>query len=321
MPGSRKFPSDSPAVSRSQSQCGTAFIDCRVSAIDEGNDCSWGGRSTRRLLSYRLGPPPKMRTGKRGHCTFSGACPSFFASQSRIATVLIGAQARPPPGPHGRLNSQFNRRRSLPLCLAKRRSSINALSECLQFPFGFSAFHYAGPLRWFRNRPIRQQSHWATSLRRLEARPLPILAPLHELRSQRIAFDVPQGCQKVVIILNGKGFEPPLPDMPTSLVVPMVPTNMGCHQPLHPPTEVTITLRPKHQMKMVGHEAIADQPHRDSFMGLTHQTDKRREILVLVKNIPPTIPAIQDMVDIAPSRRSSCSCHSFSLRTTPRPVK
>ncbi len=157
---------------------------------------------------------------------FAAHDPLLNTPQSLIATVLAVAQARAPPRPHGRLNSQFDRCRCLPTPLAKRRPSIHALSKRLQFPFRFHAIHYPSPLRWFRNRPIRQQSRGATLLRRLEARPFPLLAPLHEFRAQRIAFDVPQGCQKVVIILNGKGFKPSLPDMATTLVVPMVPTNM-----------------------------------------------------------------------------------------------
>jgi len=67
-------------------------------------------------------------------------------------------------------------------------------------------------------------------------------------------------------------------------------------------------------MKMVGHEAIADQAHWNPLVCLTHQPDKRGEVLVLVKNIRATIPAIEDMIDIVAFRRSRCSCHSFSLK-------
>jgi hypothetical protein len=35
------------------------------------------------------------------------------------------------------------------------------------------------------------------------------------------------------VVLNGERLEPTLPHMSASAVVPMVPTHLGCQQPLH----------------------------------------------------------------------------------------
>jgi hypothetical protein len=56
-------------------------------------------------------------------------------------------------------------------------------------------------------------------------------------------------------------------------------------------------MRPQQQMEMVCHQAKTRQPHRHLFVRLPHQVHKRREVVILMKNIAATIAPIQDMVN------------------------
>ena len=52
--------------------------------------------------------------------------------------------------------------------------------------------------------------------------PWPILGSLDHSRTKRIPLDVPQHHWEVVILLDGEGLEPALPDVSTGMVMPLV---------------------------------------------------------------------------------------------------
>ena len=101
----------------------------------------------------------------------------------------------------------------------------------------------------------------------------------------------------------------------------MIPTYMRGQQPLHPATQVAIAVRPEQQMKMIGHQAITDQSHRNLFVSLLHQSDKGSEVFIFMKNIRPTIAPIEHMIQISTLRSSSCSSHFRRLRRSEVKVK
>jgi hypothetical protein len=101
----------------------------------------------------------------------------------------------------------------------------------------------------------------------------------------------------VLIGLDGKRFESPLPDVPAASVVPMVTADVRRHEPLHPATEISIFMRPQQQVEMVCHQTISSQPHRNFFVSLPHQTHKRGEVIIFMKNVTATIAPVQDMVN------------------------
>jgi len=74
----------------------------------------------------------------------------------------------------------------------------------------------------------------------LKARPRPFFCTLNQPSSQWISFDVPQDRKHMIILLNGKSFKTPLPDVTASLVVLVVAPYMRRQQPLHPSAEIAV---------------------------------------------------------------------------------
>jgi hypothetical protein len=110
---------------------------------------------------------------------------------------------------------------------------------------------------------------------RMCTRPPPVFCSGNHARTNRIALDVAEHGQQVRILFDGKRFEPSLPDMPTGLMPLVIPSHMRREKPLHPPTQITIAVRPHRQVKMIGHQAIRQDAHRDALTSLCEQRDAR----------------------------------------------
>ena len=130
-----------------------------------------------------------------------------------------------------------------------------------------------------------------------------------------------QDGQVMLIILNGKGLKSSLPYVTTPLVVQMIPTHVSGHQPLHPPTQITISMGPEHEMKMVGHQAVADQSDWNLFVSLLHQRHEGSVVVIVMKNISPPVAPIEHVINESPLRCSRCSSHAKNLQRTDQPVK
>src|SRR5262245_1466094 len=58
----------------------------------------------------------------------------------------------------------------------------------------------------------------------------------------------------MVILLDRKGLETPLPHVAARGVVFEIPAHMGREQPLHPAAQVAVFVRPQDHMEVIGHE-------------------------------------------------------------------
>ena len=58
--------------------------------------------------------------------------------------------------------------------------------------------------------------------------------------------------------------EPPLPHVPDRAVVTVVAPRVSRQQPLHPAAEVAVAARAEHDGEVVGHQAVAEQVHRQA---------------------------------------------------------
>ena len=74
----------------------------------------------------------------------------------------------------------------------------------------------------------------------LEAGPRPFFCTLHQPSSQWISFDVPQNRKHMIVLLNGKSFKTPLPDVTASLVVLVIAAYVHRQQLLHPSAEIAV---------------------------------------------------------------------------------
>lgn len=78
----------------------------------------------------------------------------------------------------------------------------------------------------------------------------------------------------------------------------MVATDVCSQQPVHPPTQVPIVMRPEREMEMIRHETIRQESHGHSLTGLPQQTAERLMVSVLIKDFSTTIAAIDDVVAV-----------------------
>src|SRR5690349_5682265 len=123
----------------------------------------------------------------------------------------------------------------------------------------------------------------------------------------------------MVVFLNREGFEAALPDVSAAAVVPMVAADVRRHQPLHPASEVAVLIGPEHQVKVVGHQAVAQDPHPQTLARRLEETDEGVVICRLMKHLSPAVPAIQDVITPIPERGPCSAWHPRSLppRLTP----
>src|ERR1035438_2510204 len=111
----------------------------------------------------------------------------------------------------------------------------------------------------------------------------------------------------MLVLLDRKRLETPLPDVSAGMVVAMVSPHMRSQQPLHPAAQVAIAVRPQHQMKMVGYQTPSEHPHRQPLSSLLHQIEKRNVVVVLAKHFLARVATIEHMV-ANPAHR--CPCRS-----------
>lgn len=103
----------------------------------------------------------------------------------------------------------------------------------------------------------------------------------------------------MAVLLNRKTFEPALPHMPVTVVVPMVAADVGGHPPLHERAEGSVGGRLHDQVEMIGHEADAEE--FDGVFGFCRgeQVEKCGVVAVLVEDRGATVATIQHMVDVS----------------------
>ena len=144
---------------------------------------------------------------------------------------------------------------------------------------------------------------------RRRTRPRPVLGAFHQPGTQRIAFDVTQHGQEVVVLLDGEGAKASLVDMAAAVVVLMVAADMSGEQPHHVVTQVSVGGRPEGKMEMVGHQAIGEKAHGSSFSRLAQQLDEGGVIAVFEENSTSAIASVEDMVTVAAQGSSWVSWH------------
>jgi len=149
------------------------------------------------------------------------------------------------------------------------------------------------PLLGQRNRGgIREMGH-------AQARPGPLDSLFDQPGTNGIAQHIPQDGQEMVVLLNGKTFEAPLPYMPMTSVVPMVAADMTGHPPLHEAAQCSDCGRLHNQVKMIRHETEAK--HVDRMLGFCRgeQVEEGGVVALLVKDHGSAVPTIEYMVGVA----------------------
>src|SRR3972149_4885229 len=73
--------------------------------------------------------------------------------------------------------------------------------------------------------------------------------------------------------------------------------NVGCRQAVHEGRQVTIPVRPQHEVPVLGHDAIGQDTHGHLFGGSNEYAFESAVILGLLKDDAPTIGAVEHVED------------------------
>lgn len=101
----------------------------------------------------------------------------------------------------------------------------------------------------------------------------------------------------MIVVLDDKALVSPLPDMTAGAVMSVITADMTCHQPLHPFGKLIGMLRLDEQMEMVWHKAPCVNLYRIFFPCLEHKVDKSTVVGVLMKDLLPTVTAIDEVIE------------------------
>jgi len=134
-----------------------------------------------------------------------------------------------------------------------------------------------------------------------EAAPSPVLGPFHQARPQRVALDVTADGVKMLVALHRERLEPSLVQVPRAggMMVGVPAPGVGHGQPPHEPGEIAVAVGPDHQMEMVGHRAVGEQPHVVPRHSLGRNPLERREIAVVVEDRQTRVGPVQHMINEA----------------------
>ena len=97
----------------------------------------------------------------------------------------------------------------------------------------------------------------------------------------------------MLIFLDGKRFEPALPDVTAGSVTPKVAAHVRGHQPVHPAAYVAVPARPERQVEVIGHQAIGKNAHRSANTRLRHQVEERVVVVGFMKHRRPSFPRLR----------------------------
>ena len=100
------------------------------------------------------------------------------------------------------------------------------------------------------------------------------------------------------------------------VIVAKISTYVSGHQPMHPSAEVSIAVRLKHKMEMVGHQAIGNQAHWHSHRRLDHCVEERLVVFSFMKDLGAGVATIEDVITKIPLRGPNRSRHDVQLRNT-----
>ncbi len=192
---------------------------------------------------------------------------------------------------------------------AVRRPTLHTAPQGGQFRLGVRRLDVLQPAGRTWHRPGVQPRVQRQLEPERQARPGPLLGPGYQASSYRVALHVAQHGEQVVVLRDGKGFEPALPDVAAAPVAAAVAVHVGGQQPLHPGTQVVVAAGPEDEVEVVGHQAKADQPHRDAGAGLAEEADEAVVVVGVVEDPGAAVAAVEGVVAVAAHRGSRGSGH------------
>ena len=114
--------------------------------------------------------------------------------------------------------------------------------------------------------------------------------------ADRVGLDVPQNDEQVVAALDDRGLEAALPDVAAGSLSPVVPPGVSDGQGLEDAADRLPGGRLEKQMKMVGHQAVAEERERIPCLGAGEIAKEHIAFAVGAEDIGSVVPAVDRVV-------------------------
>ena len=137
----------------------------------------------------------------------------------------------------------------------------------------------------------------------------------HHRGPHRVGLDVPQNDEQVVAVLDDRGSEAALPDVAAGSLSPVVPPGVSDGQGLEDAADRLPGGRLEKQMKMVGHQAVAEECERIPCLGAGEIAKEHIPFAVGAEDIGSVVPAVDRVVNKVIACRSWKSSHESNLPT------
>ena len=119
----------------------------------------------------------------------------------------------------------------------------------------------------------------------------------HHRGPHRVGLDVPQNDEQVVAVLDDRGSAAALPDVAAGSLSPVVPPDVGDRQGLEDTADRLPGGRLEKQMKMVGHQAVAEERKRIPCLGAGEIAKEYIPFAVGAEDIGSVVPAVDRVVN------------------------
>jgi len=140
---------------------------------------------------------------------------------------------------------------------------------------------------------------WRSKLTYPKTAPRPIFRLGNEIGTQGISLGIPDDLIKILVALNGEGFVSALVNMavPNHVVILLPTCDMRYGQSLHKRAQIAVVFWPENKMPVIGHKAIAHNPHRSLFERLDNHSLEGQVIVVTEKQRLLAHASIDDMIN------------------------
>ncbi len=137
----------------------------------------------------------------------------------------------------------------------------------------------------------------------------------HHRGPHRVGLDVPQNDEQVVAVLDDRGSEAALPEVAAGSLSPVVPPGVSDGQRLEDAADRLHGGRLEKQMKMVGHQAVAEERERVPCLGAGEIAKEHIPFAVGAEDIGSVVPAVDRVVNKVIACRPWRSSHESNLPT------
>ena len=150
-------------------------------------------------------------------------------------------------------------------------------------------------------------------------RPRPVLRPRHHARTDRIAFHVANRRPQVRLIKRRR-VKPPLPKVPAPPLPAVDVRGVLRAQPPHRPAERVDRHGNRHEVHVVGHQAVGPDPQAAGLALVGQQRQELAAVGVGEEHVLAAVAALRQVMRNAWNNNSCQSCHSLMIARSKPPV-